>query len=71
MNVEINRQILEHDTAFSLDFDSTVLWVLHVCFGFGKKRLRRFWDAFAQEHDRLREYYQMDPEDSGWLCRPS
>lgn len=69
MNDEINRQILERDEAFSLDFDSTVLWTLHICFGFGKKRLRRFWDTFLAEHNRLREYYQMDPEDNGWLCR--
>lgn len=69
MNDEINRQLLERDAAFSMDFDSTVLWALRVCFGFGKKRLRKFWNAFSVEHQQLREYYQMAPKDDGWLCR--
>ena len=69
MNQEINRQILEHDEKFSKDFDSMVLWTLHVCFGFGKKRLKRFWDIFLSEHKRLREYYELDPGDDGWLYR--
>ena len=69
MNDEINRQILENDTAFSMDNDANVLWTLHVCFGFGKKRLRRFWEACFAEHRRLREFYEMGPEDDGWLYR--
>ena len=44
---EIDRQILEHDEAYSLDIDAMVLWALHVYLGFGKKRLERFYrDAF-------------------------
>lgn len=69
MNDEINRQILEHDEMFAVDNDATVLWTLHTCFGFGKKRLRRFWEACLKEHARLREYYQMEPDDDGWLYR--
>lgn len=69
MNEEINRQILERDKTFSMDFDSTVLYVLHITFGFGKKRLRRFWEAFINNHDELRQYYEMDSEDNAWLCR--
>lgn len=69
MNEEINRQILERDKTFSMDFDSTVLYVLHTTFGFGKKRLRRFWEAFIKDHDELRRYYEMDSEDNAWLCR--
>lgn len=69
MNDEINRQILERDNLYSMDFDSTVLYVLHRTFGFGKKRLRRFWEAFIANHDELRKYYQMDSEDNAWLCR--
>lgn len=36
--------------------------------GFGKKRLRKFYDAFSAEHDRLIQYYQM-PDDYTWLCK--
>jgi len=69
MDKEITRQILEKDTEFSIDNDSAILEMLHVHFGFGKKRLRKAWKLFYAEHKKLREYYQMPPEDGGWLCR--
>ena len=50
MNEEITRQILEHDEAFSVDLDSTILYVLHEQFGFGKVRLQRFYDLFLKRH---------------------
>jgi len=69
MNEEINRQIIENDTKFSIDHDATVLYTLYVTFGFGPKRLRRFWDACLKNIIELREYYQFGPEDDGWICR--
>lgn len=62
MNKEINRQILENDMKFSKDYDAAVLWTLRVCYGFGKKRIRRFWDCFLAEHQRLRECYEQNPD---------
>jgi hypothetical protein len=32
---EVYRQVLDLDTRLSMDNDATVLWTLHVCFGFG------------------------------------
>lgn len=69
LDEEINRQILENDLQFSIDNDSAILEMLHVHFGFGKKRLKKAWKLFFAEHKKLREYYQMEPEDGGWLCR--
>lgn len=69
LDEEINRQILENDLQFSIDNDSAILEMLHVHFGFGKKRLRKAWKLFFAEHKKLRDYYQMEPEDGGWLCR--
>lgn len=69
MDAEINRQILEHDESFAMDNDAAILWTLHVCFGFGEKRLKKFWDCCFKEHQRLRDYYQLEPEDDGWLYR--
>lgn len=68
MNMEINRQIIEADKKYTNDIDAMVLYTLHVHLGFGKKRLRRFWEAFQQEHKALIEYYQM-PDDGAWLCQ--
>lgn len=69
LDEEINRQILENDLQFSIDNDSAILEMLHVHFGFGKKRLKKAWKLFFAEHKKLRDYYQMEPEDGGWLCR--
>ena len=68
MNMEINRQIVEADRRYADDIDAMVLYTLHVHLGFGKKRLRKFYDAFSAEHDRLISYYQM-PDDYTWLCK--
>lgn len=69
LDVEINKQILEHDLQFQIDNDSAILEMLHVHFGFGPKRLRKAWKFFYAEHKKLREHYEMAPGDGGWLCR--
>lgn len=69
MDEEIRRQILEHDEQFSVDLDSTILYVLHEQFGFGKVRLKRFYKLFLERHKELREHYQFDASDAAWLCR--
>lgn len=68
MEMEINRQVVEADRRYADDIDAMVLYTLHVRLGFGKKRLREFYDAFSAEHDRLIQYYQM-PDDYTWLCK--
>lgn len=65
----INEQIIEHDRAFDMDKESSILWMLHTQFGFGPKRLKKAWELFYSETLKLREYYQMDQEDEGWLTR--
>ena len=69
LDEEINKQILEHDLQFQIDNDSAILEMLHVHFGFGPKRLKKAWKLFYAEHKKLREHYEMAPEDGGWLCR--
>lgn len=67
LNEEINRQILEKDTRYTNDIDACVLYVLHVHLGFGRKRLRRFWEAFRVEHDKLRNHYEIS--DTAYLAQ--
>lgn len=69
MNKEINRQILENDMKFAKDYDAAVLWTLRVCYGFGKKRIRRFWDCFLAEHQRLRDCYEQNPNSKEANCK--
>ncbi len=68
MNHEINKYVIEVNERFQLDFDSMLLWYMHVHLGFGKKRLKRFYEGFQKEYERLITHYQL-PGDTGWLCR--
>lgn len=68
MDIEIKRQLVEIDRQYTNDIDATILWQLHVQFGFGYKRLRRFYDAFEEMHRQLAQHYEMDESDEAWLC---
>ena len=46
MNEEIQKEIDEARVRDGDEFDAAVLWALHLCFGFGEKRLRKFYDFF-------------------------
>ncbi len=68
MDIEIKRQIVEFDKKYAADMDALVLYILHTHLGFGKKRLRKFWEAFRKGHTELIEHYDM-PDDNAWLCK--
>ncbi len=68
LDKEIKRQLAEYDRKNALEIDAVVLWVLHEKFGFGKKRLRKFFDEFTDTLDSLLEWYAMDASDQSWLC---
>lgn len=69
MNLEINRQLIERDKQYAEDIDAMVLYTLMTHYGWGKKRLKEFWDAFIESHNALREFYQMDaPGENEWLA---
>jgi len=65
---EILRQCAEYDLKNADEIDALVLWLLHEKFGFGKKRLRAFYDYFSTEIKALVNRYEMDADDSVWLC---
>lgn len=57
---EIHQQCLEADAILSMDVDTVVLWTLFQRYGWGKKRLHDFYIAMYVEHQRMRNYYQID-----------
>lgn len=65
---EINKQIIEREQEFFLNYDCMVLWTLHTHLGFGEKRLKRFYEVFSKQHKDLMDYYMCD-DDSGKLCK--
>jgi hypothetical protein len=67
INIEINKEIRRRSEQYANDVDSAILYQLRVQLGFGKKRLRKFYDGWKAAHDNLLEHYEMDKEDSSWL----
>lgn len=68
INAEIQLQCADYDRKNVLEIDAIILWLLHENFGFGMKRLRRFFDLFATEIAALCNRYEMEKKDSVWLC---
>jgi len=58
MHKEMNRQIVEYDRSNELNIDAIILWQLHTQLGFGKKRLKRFYDNFVPEYNRMIDQYE-------------
>lgn len=62
--------VIKDQEKLAMESDSVALWVLHKRFGFGKQRLREFWDTFFEELKLLKEHYLTESrEDDGYFCR--
>ena len=57
---EIRQQCLAADREITLDMDTIYLWTLHNKYGWGLKRLKRFYMEVFEEHLKMRERYEMD-----------
>lgn len=69
MLCEIQRQIAEFDKQHAQEFDAMVLWVLNKEFGFGEKRLRRYYDRFSPVLHELITRYELGKADTPWICK--
>lgn len=53
-----------------LEIDAMVLYILHEQYGFGEKRLKRFYDSFSLGIRELGDRYDMEKFDERiWLCQ--
>lgn len=68
MQKEINAQLAGANDRFFQDETSIILWVLHETFGFGKKRLRRYYDRYEIEWKALKEHYEMSDNDMNFVA---
>lgn len=68
MNAEIARQTAEWDRKHLIEIEALILWELHEQFGFGPKRLKRFYDNFAKDIEKLVDRYCLETSDKVWLC---
>lgn len=65
---EIKRQCVEINDQYLADLDAVILFILHDKYGFGPKRLRKFWEEVKLGVKELQEYYCM-PDDAAWLAK--
>ena len=47
IEMEIKNQLADYDKNHAKELSAMVLWVLHTEFGFGEKRLKKFYDIYA------------------------
>ena len=60
-NQEIRRQLEYHAENSALCFDACVLLALNQAEGWGKRRLRKFWEAYEKVERDMMEYFQTAP----------
>lgn len=46
-----------------------ILYTLHEYTGWGKRKLKDFYDKFEKINKQQREYYQLEQEDDAFLCK--
>jgi CRISPR/Cas system CSM-associated protein Csm2 small subunit len=68
MMKEIRRQCANYYRKHETELIALILWELHTQLGFGKKRLRRFWENFTPTLDTMLDRYEMEEDDRFWLC---
>ena len=68
IQTEINKQCIEYEKMHEAELVCRSLWVLHFCFGWGAKRLTKFFNAYHEEVAELVKHYELDPSDDCWLC---
>jgi len=54
LKIEARKQCIEQLRQYEMELDSVALYVLHTKFGFGKKRLERFYDMLFEEREAMK-----------------
>lgn len=65
----ISKLIVEHFVEFEKELDASILWMLHVHFGFGAERLHKVWKLTYEQNRGLQEHYEIDPGHAVWMCK--
>ena len=63
----VNAELSKATDRFFYDEVTIILWCLHETFGFGKERLRRFYNNYNKVNSQLKEHYQFKDNDLHYL----
>lgn len=67
VEMELRKQYAEWDRKHSMEIDATVLWQLHAQLGYGRVKLRRFFEGFRPAANELIKRYELDEADQIWI----
>jgi len=65
----ISQMLLDKFVEFEKELDASMLWMLHVHFGFGYDRLMKAWKVTFEENRKLQSHYELNPAESVWMCK--
>lgn len=65
---DIKKQFIKLLDKYNRDAALQVLHILRFEFGFGEQRLQKFADCLTQMQKEQKERYELDEEDTPWLC---
>lgn len=68
LNIEAGRTLAEYLRNNQLEIEAVVIAKLRQATGWGETRLKRFYDQFDSELDKLIGRYEMTDADAPWLC---
>lgn len=68
MVTEINRQIIDREAQYAIDYETAVLYAVRKRFGSGRKQLRGFYEDLFEASRLLAEHYELPEDDAVWLC---
>ena len=60
---EIRAECINQTRQYEIQLDSVMLFVLRNEFGFGKKRLEKFYNALFEKRCEMQERFQVDEDD--------
>lgn len=69
LQIELDKYAAQYIRGMQEELDAIILWQLHTQLGFGKKRLKRFYDGFRQVVKELSDYYDASDEENIRLCQ--
>ena len=67
MREEIDNYLIAADEEHHFDTEAEILWAVHVHFGSGKRKLKKFYKDFNKIHQDLLNHYSMREDDALWL----
>lgn len=66
---EAAKALAAWDEKHENEIDAIILWELHTTLGFGKTRLRRFYEGFTKAYEDLRSRYECGDDGAIWVCQ--